>query len=112
MSERSTPAAPAVSKLGEESRRWLLGSQTWLRVTSEQSGGSLAMIEQLILLPPAESRAPPSRPGGVLVRARSQGDPSSSGRPAGRWVPAPPDILRLSELAPLYRHGVLGPLPQ
>lgn len=48
MSEPSTSAVPAASKLAEESRRWFLGSQAWIRVTSEQSGGSVAMVEHLI----------------------------------------------------------------
>lgn len=48
----STPAIasePLASILAEENRRWFLGSQAWIRVGTEQSSGSVAIIEQLIL---------------------------------------------------------------
>ena len=49
----STPMTPApfVSSPTEQSRRWFLGSETWIRAGTEQSGGSLAIVEHLI--PPA-----------------------------------------------------------
>jgi len=40
----STPPitpAPLVSILADEPRRWFLDSQAWIRVGTEQSGGSL-----------------------------------------------------------------------
>lgn len=54
----STPAmtpTPTVSTLTDETRRWFLGSQTWIRVGTEQSGDSLAMVEQVI---PPEAESP------------------------------------------------------
>ena len=51
MSTSQTAPAPLVSILANESRRWFLGSQAWIRVGTEQSGGSLAIVEHLI--PPA-----------------------------------------------------------
>lgn len=48
-----TPA-PLVSILANEPRRWFLGSQSWIRVGTQQSGGSLAIVEQQIP-PGAES---------------------------------------------------------
>jgi hypothetical protein len=54
MSTSQTAPAPLVSILANEPRRWFLGSQAWMRVGSEQSGGSLAIAEHLI--PPAAER--------------------------------------------------------
>jgi uncharacterized RmlC-like cupin family protein len=51
MSTSQTTPAPLVSILANEPRRWFLGSQAWIRVGTEQSAGSLAIVEQVI--PPA-----------------------------------------------------------
>lgn len=51
MSTSQTAPAPLVSILADEPRRWFLGSQAWIRVGTQQSGGSLAIAEHLI--PPA-----------------------------------------------------------
>lgn len=47
MSASPTPA-PVVSILAKEPPRWFLDSQTWIRVGTQQSGGSIAIIEQVI----------------------------------------------------------------
>lgn len=54
----STPPmapAPLVSLRANEARRWFLDQQTWIRVGTEQSGGSVAIVEHLI---PAAAESP------------------------------------------------------
>jgi quercetin dioxygenase-like cupin family protein len=54
----STPPmapAPLVSLRANAARRWFLDQQTWIRVGTEQSGGSVAIVEHLI---PAAAESP------------------------------------------------------
>jgi quercetin dioxygenase-like cupin family protein len=54
----STPPmapAPLVSLQADETRRWFLDSQAWIRVGTEQSGGSVPIVEHLI---PAGAESP------------------------------------------------------
>jgi hypothetical protein len=75
MSTSQTAPAPLVSILANEPRRWSLGSQAWIRIGSEQSGGSLAIAEHLI--PPAAERHWPAD-GIRLARRPGQEIPSGS----------------------------------
>lgn len=54
MSSPSAPVAPFASERDGASRRWFLGSEAWIRVSTEASGGSLAVVENRIP-PGAES---------------------------------------------------------
>jgi hypothetical protein len=53
MSTHPIPSAPLASVLGEETRRGFLDNQPWIRVGTDQGGGSIAIIEHLI--PPGAS---------------------------------------------------------
>jgi hypothetical protein len=55
MSTSSMAPAPLVSLRAHAARRWFLDQQTWIRVTTEQSGGSVAVVEHLI---PAAAASP------------------------------------------------------
>jgi quercetin dioxygenase-like cupin family protein len=55
MSTSQMTPAPLASILADEPRRWFLGTQAWIRVGSEHSGGSLAIVEQVI---PAGAESP------------------------------------------------------
>jgi hypothetical protein len=82
----STPPmarAPLVSLRANEARRWFLDQRTWIRVGTEQSGGSAAIVEHLI--PATAPGFPPS---------------------------LPPDMARLARLAAEAGLEVLGPSPE
>jgi quercetin dioxygenase-like cupin family protein len=55
MSTSQMTPAPLVSILADEPRRWFLDSQAWIRVGTEHSGGSLAIVEHVI---PAAAQSP------------------------------------------------------
>ena len=46
---------PLARTLADASRRWFLGSETWIRVGTEESAGSLVIVEHLI---PPGSQSP------------------------------------------------------
>lgn len=48
MSDTPITNPPHVSLLAQEPRRWFLGSETWIRVGTEHSGGSIALVEHTI----------------------------------------------------------------
>ena len=55
MSTSQMTLAALASILADEPRRWFLGTQAWIRVGTEHSGGSLAIVEQMI---PAGAESP------------------------------------------------------
>jgi hypothetical protein len=88
MSTHPMPSAPLASILGEETRRGFLDNQPWIRVGTDQGGGSIAIIEHLI--PPGAS---PWREQGCTLRPshyafRPRASPTASARrgtrPPGR----------------------------
>lgn len=54
MAQPSPSRTPVVGAPTDATRRWFLGSQTWVRVRTADSGGAEAIVEQLIP-PGAES---------------------------------------------------------
>jgi hypothetical protein len=71
MSTSSMAPAPLVSLRAHAAHRWFLDQQTWIRVTTEQSGGSVAVVEHLI---PAAAASP-----GTSTTSKTS--PSMSWRP-------------------------------
>lgn len=48
MAQASTSRTPVVSTPTDATRRWFLGTQTWVRVRTADTGGAQAIVEHLI----------------------------------------------------------------